>query len=1356
MEPIHSQPSPRTPYQLLALLVVLAGAIAGVAYRYHLGQKEAIEHEVRNQLLAIADMKVKQISEWRSRRLGEARTIMADRITQAVMQRLVSGRGGESDRSALLACLQALCRELRYAGATLVDRQGRVILQFGRQNGSAEHLRQITGEVIRKNEIVVRDFHLDEATGVIHSGLNLPLRLRPESPPFGALLLGDDPSDYLYPLLQRWPVPSRSAETLLVRRDGDQVVYLNELRHQKQTALRLRIPLSRIQLPAVRAVTGTEGSAEGVDYRGVPVFAAIRRVPDTEWFLVAKLDSEEVRAPLVRRSLLLGMLAVSLILAAGAGTAFLWRRQQLHFYRVRYESEAERRALVGHYDYLTRFANDIILLMDEAGRIVEANDRAVSAYGYSREELQQMTVRDLRHPSDLPSYQQQVQKVEERGALVFETVHQGRDGRALPVEVSVRRITIDEKRFRQSIIRDISERKAMDEKLHRTLDTLSTVIEASPAAILSLTRDFKVSTWNRSAERMFGWTAGEVIGAELPIVPDDRHEESRRINERVLSEETIASAKVEVQSKDGTRITASLSVAPLHDREGQVTGTVAILLDITRQEQAARSLEESESRFHATFDQAAVGMNHVSLDGRIIRVNGRYCEMTGYSEEELLGLSASDITHPDDVARGQELVPRLVSGEATSCSMEKRYIRKDGSVVWVQLTASLLRDSRGEPVHIIGVAEDVTGRVRAQEALQQSEERFRQVVENAPEGIVVESGLCIRYLNPAAIRMLGASSAGELLGSSFLNIVPPDDRSLVRERSEQTSSGIPVPPTERLYLRVNGEPFPAAISVTPIDYDHQPAALVFFRDITEHRRTEQERTRLEQQLLQAQKMESVGRLAGGVAHDFNNLLTVINGYCNMLLGDFGSGDSLREGLEEIRVAGERAAILTQQLLAFSRKQMVELKAINLNDAVDEAGKMLRRLISEDIDIVTKLHPGLGLVMADSGQMNQILMNLIVNARDAMPRGGTITIGTGNVEVDESSADCLPDGKPGRYVLLSVSDTGIGMSPETMQKIFEPFFTTKAGGVGTGLGLATVYGIVQQSGGWIRVSSQPEHGTTFRIYLPRTERPAEIAFETVPNQEFQHGTETVLVVEDQPEVRRLALSILKRNGYRLLEAAGGDEALWLCERYPEPIHILVTDVVMPGMTGRELADRLLASRPQLKVLYTSGYTADVIGKQGVLDPGVAYLPKPFTPAALAAKVREVLTVSKTLERILVIDDDPDIRSLFRQILTDAGYDVLTAADGRAGVRMVEENAVHLVITDLVMPEQEGLETVKVLRNRYPDLRILAISGAFGGGFLKSAAILGAQATLRKPIGAEQLLVVVRELLGRGAANIISDK
>jgi len=518
------------------------------------------------------------------------------------------------------------------------------------------------------------------------------------------------------------------------------------------------------------------------------------------------------------------------------------------------------------------------------------------------------------------------------------------------------------------------------------------------------------------------------------------------------------------------------------------------------------------------------------------------------------------------------------------------------------------------------------------------------------------------------------------------------------------------------------------------------------RDITERKQTEAEREKLRAQLAHAQKMESVGRLAGGIAHDFNNLLTVINGYASLGLAGLRTGDPLRDQMEEIRKAGERAAELTRQLLAFSRKQLLQPRILSINSLLGDMQSLLRRLVGEDVEV--RFSPATEdlKVCADPHQLEQVVMNLAVNSKDAMPGGGRLLIETSLVERDESYARLHPEARPGRYALLAVSDTGVGMDEVMQQRIFEPFFTTKEAGKGTGLGLSMVQGIVAQSGGHINVYSELGQGTTFKIYLPALAE-ATTEVEKPVALPVPRGRETILVVEDQEEVRRFAAAALKAYGYRVIEAPDAGAAVLICEQESACIHLVLTDVVMPHMNGRELVGRLAKVRPGIKALFMSGYTDNAILHHGVLNGGTDFIEKPFAPEELAGKIRAVLGPSAPAARILVADDEAGVRGFLRAVLKQGGYEVTEAADGRQALQGVRAAQVDLVITDLVMPEQEGLEAIRILRREAPGVGIIAISGAFGGQFLKVAHLLGADAVLSKPVSKELLLAKVAEVLVR---------
>ena len=506
---------------------------------------------------------------------------------------------------------------------------------------------------------------------------------------------------------------------------------------------------------------------------------------------------------------------------------------------------------------------------------------------------------------------------------------------------------------------------------------------------------------------------------------------------------------------------------------------------------------------------------------------------------------------------------------------------------------------------------------RSQEQLRDSEARYRTLVDGvrdvifalAPDGTVAS-------LNPAFETMTGFHR-DEWLSKPFEQLMHPDDLPLALELLAGALRGESRTFNQFRIRTRKGDYRVAEFSATPQYRDGQLASIFGIgRDVTE-------RLSLEQQLRQAQKMEAVGRLAGGVAHDFNNILTAITGYADLLLEDLGSDDPQRQDVAEIRKAADRAAGLTRQLLAFSRQQVMQAQVLDLNALVADTQSMLGRLLGEDVALATKLDPALGAVRADPGQLEQVLMNLAVNARDAMPNGGKLTIETANAELDESYTREHFPARPGPYVMLAVSDTGTGMSAEVQSHLFEPFFTTKEKGKGTGLGLATVYGIVKQSGGYVWVYTEPGHGTTFKIYLPRVDAAPAPRVSGVQASPVEDGTETVLLAEDETAVRAVARHTLQRHGYTVLEAPSAEAALDLAQRHSGPIHLLLTDVVMPGMSGRALALRLSELRPELRVIYMSGYPEEAITRHGVLERGFTYVQKPFTPEGLARKVREVL-------------------------------------------------------------------------------------------------------------------------------------
>lgn len=640
-----------------------------------------------------------------------------------------------------------------------------------------------------------------------------------------------------------------------------------------------------------------------------------------------------------------------------------------------------------------------------------------------------------------------------------------------------------------------------------------------------------------------------------------------------------------------------------------------LAIDVTERVQAEEALRESEERYRRIIETAREGILIVDGDGRISYANEKAGRMLGRGAEELVGRVAVELADPASRQAWEECIqPRGAEAPGQS---DCTFRRADQSPVHAIVAANRLEDAEGRPIGAIAMLTDITARKQAEEDLKRTVSLLNATLDSTMDGILVANrgGEVLAY-NRKLLEMwripkslLGYRNRRKLLDSILSQAHSPEDfRESVRALLANSDRVF-----HQVIECVDGRVF-ELYSQAQILGDGITGRIWSFRDVSESRR-------LESELLRAQRLESVGRLAGGVAHDFNNLLTIIAGHCALLMETTGPDDPMAAGLEEIHKAGERAAGLTRQLLAFSRKQILKPKPLDLNAAVGETERMLRRLIGEDIGLEISLDPSLGTVMADPIQWQQVLMNLAVNARDAMPRGGRLAIETHNLDVkDGETPSSLP---PGRYVMLKVADTGHGMDEEVLRHIFEPFFTTKESGRGTGLGLSTVYGIVKQSGGHIWVESEPGRGASFFIVLPRVDLPAVQPVEIEASGPLL-GKGTILLVEDEFEVRRMAAAILRSCGYDVLEAESGEAALAAARRRPALIDLLLTDVVMPGLNGRELAAHLHALHPGLRILYISGYPDVPSLEAGGRDGAAAYLQKPFTPQRLAAKVREVLT------------------------------------------------------------------------------------------------------------------------------------
>ncbi len=1012
---------------LSLVFMLLVTAILSVGYLYSRNLKKHFYKQAGVELATIADLKIGELHHWLDERLRDASLFYKNPAFSDLVSRFLADPDVVGGHDQLHVWLQNFQKNSSYARVYLTDVKGNELFSVPERKKGGEKTKEADYlQIVQSRQIAFLDFHRDPPGQKVHLDIAVPILSGSTwNKLMGILIFQIDPQRYLYPLISRWPVPRKTAESLLIRRDGNDVLFLNDLRFKKNAAFSMRRPLKETDLPAAQAVRGKEGIVQGRDYRGVPVLAALHAIPDSPWYLVAKIDLDEVNRPLYERLLWITGLMGALLLGTGSVAGFIWRNQRAQFYRLRYMAaravEDSEKRLMTIFDN----AKDGIMVADaESKRIVTANKAISEMLGYSHEKLLTMGVEDVHPEADLPA--------------IFE---------------NFRRQALGE----FSIAADVPMQRMDGSIFYADINTTPIEFGGRPCLL---------GTFRDVTDRMQAEARIEHLNRVLRSI--------RNINQLIVRAEV---------ADELIRSACNLLV----DR-GSYNSALIVLTDADGKLVGHREAGVGED-FHLLVDQMKKGEVPA-------------CCKAADSVEGVC----------------------LISGRDNIC----RECVIAGSCISLQKMSS-----------------------------------------------------CLKHHD----RMYG-----------YLSVSLPSDIAMDVEE-------------ERLFIELAGD---LAYSLHNMEVKAAMQA------------AEQETKRLEVQLFQSQKMEAVGQLAGGIAHDFNNLLTIILGYSQMLEEDGGISSAVGEALKEIHEAAIRAKNLTRQLLAFSRKQMLDMRRVDVNKVIKDFDSLLRRTIGEDIQMDLVLTRDPVWVKADISQLEQILMNLAVNARDAMPDGGVLTIETARVDLDESYVASKLGAVPGTHAMISVSDNGVGMDHESVQKIFEPFYTTKPVGRGTGLGLSTVYGVVKQHGGNIWVYSEPGQGTTFKIYFPAVEE------ETIEEEHGQAKPKpsvkdlTVLVVEDEPSLMKLACRILRQSGYQVYDAVDVEDALEIARTCSDPIHLLLTDVIMPKMKGAEVYKKVSEFHPESRVLYMSGYTENVIARQGILKEGIHFLQKPFSAKSLLDKILETLS------------------------------------------------------------------------------------------------------------------------------------
>lgn len=865
-----------------------------------------------------------------------------------------------------------------------------------------------------------------------------------------------------------------------------------------------------------------------------------------------------------------------------------------------------------------------IVIADEQEKIVYINSRFTELFGYVMKDMPSVKEWwDLAYPENSlrnsmkREWKIAVEKEKRNHSEIFlrESPIVCKDGTVRQVEIRM----ATNGNLNVVLFADITERKRAEAQRQEGFDLLNHLARLVPGVIYQ----YRIYPDGRSA---FPYSSPGIYDI-YEVTPEEVREDASIVFGRLHPEDHdwIAEAIMESARTLKTFSCEMRVVLPqkglgwrwsqAHPERTEDGGTLwhGIILDITERKRAEEALRHSHELMQYIIDHANSAVAVHDRDLRYVYVSRRYLKQFGIEGQNIIGRHHYDV-FPDLPEKWREAHRKALAGEVGS-SERDAYEHEDGTVDWTRWECRPWYEKDGSIGGIIVYTEVITERVETERRLRESEAHQRAIFDSAQDAIYLkDTNLRYTHCNTAMTRLFHCDREA-IMGRTDAELFDEGNAEEITAMDRRILAGQPI--RGAFTRKIQGEKRIIDTSKAPVfDASGNVVGLCgVSRDITEE-------VNLRDQMRQAQKVEAIGRLAGGVAHDLNNLLTPILGYGEMLMDDLGAKDMRREKVNEILRAGGRARDLVRQLLAFSRKQVLDFKVLDVNKAIRDFEKLLKRTIPEDVEIKVILSPDVHPIMADFGQIEQILMNLAVNAADAMPDGGYLTIETAPVELDETYTSSHSDLKPGRYLLLAVSDTGCGMDAETLEKIYEPFFSTK-GERGTGLGLATVYGIVKQHNGNIWVYSEPGKGTTFKIYLPVADQ--DLSTEKPPEKTLSdlRGSETILVVEDNRQVRQMALNILKRQGYELFEAENGDEALTLLTAYRGQVHLLITDVVMPGLNGREIYEKASSIHPELKVLYMSGYMDDVIAHRGILEPGVWFIQKPFSVKGLATKVREVL-------------------------------------------------------------------------------------------------------------------------------------
>jgi PAS domain S-box-containing protein len=1112
----------RVSYVLLLIFILLAAGILTGGYFAFSDYQKNFRTGVEQQLSAIAELKVSQLVQWRKERLGDANVFYKNDVFSDLVKRYFKNQSDADAKKRIQAWMGQIAAAVTYNRACLHDIAGTERISFPQTKIHAPSPFSVrSAEVLKSGKIAFQDFYRDENDKKVYLTIFIPvLDENDNKKPLGVIALRIDPTQYLYPMIEQWPTPSRTSETLIIRRDGNDALFLNDLRFRKGAALNLRVPITNESMPAVKAALGQTGIIEGIDYRGVPVIADVRTVPDSPWFLVSRTDMEEVYAPLKERLWLMIILLGGLIIGAGVSVGIVWHQQRSRFYREQYkfgEALRENQELFSLFMRHSPVYTFIKEVTNTESRVLQASDNFQQLVGIPTQKIIGRTMAELFPPDfaakitaddwAVASHGTVLQLDEDLNDRNYTTIKFPIDmgGKKLiagyTIDITERKRVEENKnvlletseRSRQSLLSILEDEKQAEESLRETTDYLESLLSFANAPIIVWDINFKITRFNLAFERLTGYTMYDVMGKHPEIlVPTETRKDVSAYLARTSEGENLLSIEVAILSKDGDVRIVLWSTANIYSVDGKtIIATIAHGQDITERKQAEEGLRKSEERFRSLYENVTIGIYRTTSDGNILLANPALVKMLGYTSFEKLterNLEKDGFESPSQRKEFLEKIERdgVVDG------YESKWICQDGKAIFVLESARVIRDSHGKTLYYDGTVEDIT-----------------------------------------------------------------------------------------------------------------------------------ERRQMEEGLRQMQKLEGLGTLAGGIAHDFNNILGIILAYITSITRFKDDTKKLDLAVATITKAVDRGKTLVQQILMFARKTETAFGAVNVNDVVMETVTMVMETFPKFITCSQNFDKSISYINADRSQLHQVLMNLCINARDAMPKGGVLTINTRMVSV-ASLRGLHPDAAASGYVCIEVSDTGEGMSEETQKRIFEPFFTTKGIGKGTGLGLAVVFGVAQTHKGFIDVESELGKGTTFRLYLPASQAAVPVIEKDEQTlEEITGGTETILVVEDEEMLMMSLQLVLVDKGYKVLAARDGIEALKIYQERKKDIALVMTDLGLPNISGLEVCQQIKKISPKERIILATGYL-DPEMKEEFLKAGIQhFLFKPYDLTKVLKMVREVL-------------------------------------------------------------------------------------------------------------------------------------